>query len=287
MPAHISVMLNIIVKLLADIEDGLILDCTIGAGGHSAAIMRAVGKMVHLMGFDNDPMALAIANKVLYEFADRVSMINTDYSRAAEVLDGRLADRLLVDLGISSMQLSSERGFSFQGNQPLDMRMDPSNDVTALDILRDTPPDRLTTIFGQAGVARPRAMVRAVKNDLQAGTLKTTEDLARISRGVLGHHRKHDAATLPFMALRLAVNHEMESLERFLNDLEKITAPGGKVAILTFHSIEDRLVKRAFVELRHKGWETPYKKGLTPDEQELQDNPRARSARLRYIRRPG
>lgn len=287
MPAHISVMLNTIKELLADLEHGLILDCTIGAGGHAAAIMRSVGKTTHLMGFDNDPMAIQIARDVLDEFSDRITLVNTDYSRATEILGGRLANRILVDLGISTMQLESDRGFSFQGAQGLDMRMDPSIDVTAMDILRDTPPDRLTTIFGQAGVTRPRAMVRAIKHDLQAGTLKTTEDLARISRGVLGHHRKHDAATLPFMALRMAVNHEMESLTTFLNDLEKITAPGGKVAILTFQSMEDRLVKRAFVALRARGWETPYKKGITPDEQEVRDNPRARSARLRYIRRPG
>ena len=285
MQIHIPVMINRIVDLLGDLETGLILDCTIGAGGHAQGLMRKVGNSVELLAFDNDPMALEMSKKRLTEFVDRITFVNSDYSQAIEILDGRKADRILADLGISSMQLDSKRGFSFQGDQELDMRMDPSSDITAMDILQNTLPDQLTRLFGQVGVTRPRALVRAIKNDLQAGTLKTTKDLARISRGVLGHHRKHNPATLPFMALRLAVNHEMDSLAKFLNDLESITAPGGKVAILTFHSIEDRLVKKAFVELRTKGWETPFKKGLTPDEDDA-DNPRARSARLRYIRRP-
>ncbi len=286
MPEHVPVMLNTVIGLLAGLNVGVILDCTVGAGGHARALLEACGPDARLVGFDKDPDAIKTARKNLSGFGDRVRLVNRDYRFAAEELAGIQADRVLVDLGISSMQLASDRGFSFQGAQPLDMRMDPGSQVTAMDILRNMRPNQLAALFRDAGVTRPAVLARAIKKAIQEGSLRTTRDLAGISRAVLGHHRKHDPATLPFMALRLAVNREMDALKAFLKDLENITAPGGRVAILTFHSIEDRLVKQAFAALRTRGWETPYKKGITPDDQEVEANPRARSARLRYIRRP-
>ena len=281
---HNPVMLQEVVRDLADLNRGLILDVTVGAGGHSRAMLEATPEDVRLIGIDRDETALELAGDRLADFAGRFELYHTDFEGILDILGTRKVDRLIADLGISSMQLEQGRGFSFMDDGELDMRMDRGEGVTAMSVLRDFNVRMLEELFRLVNVPKARSFARYVKELVKQGKITSARDFARAAEEFLPKGRSHNPATLPFLALRLAVNRELEQLQYLLNILPDIAADGAKIAFITYHSLEDRLVKQTFRDfVKNYGWSLLYKKGITPQPDEVQNNPRARSARLRII----
>lgn len=290
---HESVMVAEVCRALGDIREGLIVDGTVGLGGHAEALLKSTGPRVLLLAFDRDPQALEWATQRLMPFCERVKFFHRGYEELPEVLEGLgglRADRILLDLGMSSQQLASGRGFSVRENGLLDMRYDPgSQDETAASLLKRIAEDKLGQAFAEIGqVPRPRRLAHTLKQEAAQGRVTTMEQFRQVCHKALGPRtRGMDSAILPAMVLRILVNRELERLSRFLQALPEVVAPGGKVAILSYHSGEDRLVKNAFRNLQGRGWSVLYKKGLTPSLEEVRRNPRARSARMRVVARSG
>lgn len=305
--AHTTVLAEEAVRLLAPRPGGLYCDATLGGGGHAARILAASAPDGRLVGIDRDPAALAAAGERLREFGDRATLVHGRFGDARSIL-GELGalpvDGLIVDLGISSHQVdTAERGFSFQREGPLDMRMDPSRGETCAELLARLEADELATLlreYGDEAFARPIA--RAIKAAVDAGRLDGTTALATVVAEALPArermHRKTDPATKTFQALRIAVNDELGEVERLLADFMDCLSVGGRLVVIAFHSLEDRLVKNRLRELsRHPGLpedvaramgvpSTPALRLLTrgpvvPSEAEVEANPRARSAKLR------
>jgi 16S rRNA (cytosine1402-N4)-methyltransferase len=303
---HITVLKQEVVDALAGFE-GLVLDLTVGGGGHSEALLSALPG-IRILGFDRDPVAVKAATARLASFGDRFEIVNRPFSSVIEVLSDRGLSRgargsgvpaIVADLGVSSPQFDDpSRGFSLSADGPLDMRM--GDGQTAGEYLDEVSQEELARIFWQYGdIRQSRKLARAVKNDRAEGLINTTSELAALCGRVLGKGRKHDPATLPFQALRIAVNDELGELETVLNELPNLLADGGRAAFISFHSLEDRRVKHAFRDLV-KGPEVPRGLPITGDQltdfrlvgkaasasdDELNVNPRARSARLRILER--
>lgn len=303
---HITVLKQEVVDALAGFE-GLVLDLTVGGGGHTEALLSALPG-IRILGFDRDPVAVAAATARLAPFGDRFEIINRPFSSVLDVLSERGISRkaggpgvaaVVADLGVSSPQFDDpSRGFSLSADGPLDMRMGEGQ--TAGEYLDEVEQEELARIFWQYGdIRQSRKLARAVKNDRAAGLINTTSELAALCGRVLGKGRKHDPATLPFQALRIAVNDELGELETVLDAIPDLLAEGGRAAFISFHSLEDRRVKHAFRDLA-KGPEVPRGLPVTGDQltefrlvgkaasasdQELCENPRARSARLRILER--
>jgi len=292
------------------------LDGTLGLAGHARAVLEAAGERALLMGTDRDTEALALAGQALHGFGTRVRLVHKSYS---DVVDTDLAamvalggegvragfDGILLDLGVSSLQLdTASRGFSFMHEGPLDMRMDPTLDQSAADWLAAAGEEDLVRILNEYGEERhARRMARAVMAARDEGRLGTTRDLARVAEKVLGRPPRGQVhpATRLFQALRLAVNAELEALEAGLPSLARLLAPGGRMAVISFHSLEDRLVKDFFrrestdcicppglPECRcgHKAWlRALTHKPLGAASEETDSNPRSRSAKLRAAER--
>ncbi len=303
--AHVPVMVAEVVAGLRPRPGAFLVDATVGLGGHAAALLAAAPG-AELLGLDRDPEALEIAGRRLADATGSVTLRHGSFADLTEILaaDGRPeADGVLLDLGVSSMQLDvGSRGFSFQADGPLDMRMDPEAPLDAATIVNTWSEGDLARILATHGEEpRARAVARAI---VRARPLSGTADLARVVSGVLGRGRPgHHPATRTFQALRIAVNDELGALERFLADGWRVLRPGGRLAVLAYHSLEDRRVKEAFrrwaasclcppnLPVCRCGW-TAKVRILTPRPErpgpaELAANPRARSARLRIVERLG
>jgi 16S rRNA (cytosine1402-N4)-methyltransferase len=278
-----------VVEALAPHEGGIYLDVTVGAGGHSEALLRAgAGRLI---GTDRDSVALELAGVRLAPFGERVSLHRSRFSWLDQQLDELGVDRvdgLVADLGVSSMQLDDAgRGMSFRAEGPLDMRMDGGDGETALELIERLSDDDLTEVIAKLGEERrARRVARCIKQALEAGKLTTTTELRRAVVRAVGPQRVGgiDPATRTFQALRMAVNRELDELDALLTFAAERIAPGGRVAIIAFHSLEDRMVKRS---LRDGDWEVMTRRPIKPGDAECDDNPRARSARLRVGTRPG
>ena len=312
---HQSVLFHETLTHLAVTPGGSYIDGTVGAGGHAHGILTAAGPTGRLLGLDQDPTALALAGERLAEFGDRAVLVHANFAALGEVAPrfGFLAvEGVLLDLGVSSMQLDTpERGFSFMVEAPLDMRMDPtSGQPTAADLVNDLPEGELADLIYRYGEERDsRRIARRIAAERQMAPIATTSRLAAIVLAAVGGRpagpqgRIHPA-TRTFQALRIAVNAELDVLPVALDAAVGLLQPGGRLAVLAFHSLEDRIVKQ-FISREVKGCICPpefplcqcgrsprlrpiSKGAIQADDAEIQHNPRARSVRLRVAERlPG
>jgi 16S rRNA (cytosine1402-N4)-methyltransferase len=283
------VLLAETLELLGVRGGGLWLDATVGLGGHAEAILRASAPAGRLIGVDRDAEALARAAERLRPFGERVRLEQADFRRLPELLGEQRADGILVDLGVSSLQLdSAERGFSFRVDGPLDMRMDQAQPETAADVVQRAPEAELARILYELGEERAsRRIARAIVEARRRRRITTTGELASIVRRASPRSGRPglDAATRTFQALRIRVNRELEGLADALRALAGCLRPGGRLVAIAFHSLEDRESKAAMRALGRAGYSVLTRKPLRPGEAELRRNPRARSARLRAVAR--
>ena len=285
---HKPVLLAETLELLAVRAGGFYVDGTLGMGGHAAAILQRSAPQGRLLGLDRDSEALEHAQQALAPFGDRAELRHADYRRLPELLAGRRPDGILLDLGVSSLQLDApERGFSFRADGPLDMRMDRTQGETAGDVVNRTPEHALADLIYRFGEERAsRRIARAIVAARRRRRLRTTGELAELVRRAAGRGRPGlDPATRTFQALRIHVNRELEGLGQALGAAAQALAPGGRLAVIAFHSLEDREVKQAFRALAGPGFRILTRKPVRPGADELRKNPRARSARLRGLER--
>lgn len=290
---------------------GRFCDGTLGGAGHARRILERSAPDGWLFGIDRDPAALARGRERLAPFGERVILRQGNFADVVTLLsDAGMVpvDGVLVDLGVSSFQLDqAERGFSFSADGPLDMRMDPGEGRTAAELIAKLSEHELARLIKEYGEEpASRRIARAIKQAMEGGALRGTADLARVVSGVVGAGgaRRQGAihpATRTFMALRMAVNDELGSLHRFLDTFTEALRPGGRVAVIAFHSLEDRAVKQAFSRLanpctcppglpvcvcgRKPSLSLVTRRPLRPSREEQQGNPRSRSARLRVAER--
>jgi 16S rRNA (cytosine1402-N4)-methyltransferase len=293
---HTSVLRDEAMALLAPRSGGHYCDLTVGGGGHSEAILEGSSPDGTLLALDRDGTAIEASRQRLHRFGARVTLVQSSFDRIVEVvqrLGAAPVDGFLLDLGVSSPQLDrAERGFSFSADRdgPLDMRMDRDDGQTAADLLRRVRVDELTELLRTYGEERYAGRIaRAICEAAQSGQLDTTGALAAvISRAVPPPYRygRIHPATRTFQALRIAVNDELGQLQRFLEAAPGLLADGGKVVIVAFHSLEDRIVKHRFRALAQGGgFRALTKKPIVASDAEVERNPRARSAKLRAIQR--
>jgi 16S rRNA (cytosine1402-N4)-methyltransferase len=288
--AHEPVMVRQVLSHLEPARGGVFVDCTVGLGGHARALLE--GGATRLLGLDRDRSALERATEALSAWRDRVELVHADYRDIARLLDARglRVDGLLADLGVSSMQLDAPgRGFSFRRDEPLDMRMDASSGPTAAELLDTVDEKALADVIYEFGEERrSRRVARAIVAARQAGRIETTGRLAEVVRRAISRqgYSRIDPATRTFQAIRIWVNGELDGLERFLGDASERLAPGGRMAVISFHSLEDRIVKHTLRALDVQGGLTVRtRRPEVPDEAEVARNPRARSAKLRAAER--
>jgi len=293
MPEHVPVMRADVVRALAPERGGLFVDCTLGLGGHAAAVLEAgAGRLI---GIDRDAEALAIARERLAPWAGQVELVHANYREIGRVLDERGiggVDGIVADLGVSSLQFDGEgRGFSFQRDEPLDMRMDRSTGPTAADLISELREEDLANLIYQFGEERySRRIARAIVDARRTGPVQTTGRLAALVRRAVprrGYSPIHPA-TRTFQALRIAVNGEIEGLDEFVDQACRRLAPGGRLVVLAFHSLEDRVVKHTLRRLAASEGESfrlLFRRATQPTDDEVAANPRARSAKLRAVER--
>ena len=285
---HIPVMPREVLRLLNVRRDGTYIDATVGLGGHAAAILEASAPRGRLLGLDADPQALEAARRRLAPFGDRCRLEQAWLDRCAEAGSSSgfaTVDGVLCDLGVSSLQLDDpQRGFSFQQDGPLDMRLGPDADRTAADVVNHYAEADLADVIYRLGEERrSRRIARAI---VERRPFYTTADLAEAVLAAVGRapRRRLHPATHVFRALRLEVNGELERLSRFLASVRGLLAVGGRLVAIAFHSLEDRIVKRFIREAAASnggGFRSLSKKVIRPGAEEVKRNPRARSARLR------
>lgn len=305
---HVPVLYQAVLAGLQPVPGGAYIDGTVGAGGHAAGVLAASAPDGRLLGLDRDPAALAVARERLRPFGERARLVQASYIHMASVAADFApagCDGILLDLGLSSLQLSDPaRGFAFQTDGPLDMRFDPAAAPSAAEIVNDWPLDELADIIYRYGEEpQSRQIARAIG---AARPLHSTQALAQVVAGALGGRagrgeRGHiHPATRTFQALRIAVNGELEAVAAVLPVALGLLRPGGRLAVIAFHSLEDRIVKDFFRQ-QARGADTdptiPYpapfepavdlvtRKPLTADPDELAANPRARSAKLRIVQK--
>jgi 16S rRNA (cytosine1402-N4)-methyltransferase len=295
---HQPVLLNEVLELLAPRPGGRYCDATVGMGGHARAILERATPDGSLIGLDRDRDALAVAGASLAEFGDRVTLVHAPFSQVQEVLTRAGAipvDGFLVDLGVSSPQLDRpERGFSFRQSGPLDMRMDQSQGETAGDLLRRVDEHELELIIRNYGEERYAGRVaRAIIEARDRGEVDSTGALGAIVARAMPRHEWHkNPATRTFQALRMVVNQELSQIERLLDQMTDCLRPGGRLCIIAFHSLEDRIVKRRLRALagRDGTGSAPCvrllnKHVVVASDEERDRNPRSRSAKLRAAER--
>jgi 16S rRNA (cytosine1402-N4)-methyltransferase len=301
------VLLRETIELLAVERGGLFVDCTVGLGGHSEAILQA-SPDAQVLGIDRDEEALRLARKRLAEFGGRFRAVHADFRELTRVLARAKVSAprgILADLGVSSLQLDSpSRGFSFRHEAPLDMRMDRSSGETAAELLgRLSEVEIARLIFEYGEERRSRRIAHEIVRRRERGEpVKTTKELAELVEGAIGgKQRRIHPATRTFQALRIAVNRELEGLADFVADTIDVLEPQGRLAIISFHSLEDRIIKRTLLRLSGRcqcppraprctcgAWkavEILTRRPVTPGEDEIAENPRARSAKLRVAAR--
>jgi 16S rRNA (cytosine1402-N4)-methyltransferase len=290
--SHVPVMTAEVLEFLRPDRGGLFVDCTVGLGGHARALLEAGA--TRLLGLDRDRDALARARTTLTPWASRVELVHADYREIAGVLDARQianVDGALADLGVSSLQFDAAgRGFSFQRDEPLDMRMDQSAGETAARLVARASERELADVIFQYGEERfSRRIARALVRAREEAPVDTTGRLAAIVRRAIprGGFKRIDPATRTFQALRIWVNRELEALDRFIATLAGRLCVGGRLAIITFHSLEDRIVKHTFRALEREAALATVltRKPILPTDDEIATNPRARSAKLRVAER--
>lgn len=284
---HKSVLLQEAVEWLAPRPGGLYVDGTLGLGGHSEAILKAASGKARLLGFDLDRDALARAGERLRDFSGSTEFVHANFEEVPDRLEKAdlCADGILLDLGVNSLQFDlPERGFSFREEGPLDMRMNRAQARTAADLLENLPEEELERIFREYGEERfARKVARAIVRD-RPRRFETTKDLADYVCRLLRRRGRIHPATRIFQALRIAVNRELESLKNFLQRFDKSLCGGGRLVVISFHSLEDRMVKWSFRGKADEGvGNVLTKKPLRPSFEEVSENPRARSAKLRVF----
>ena len=290
---HLPVMTAEVLQYLRPEQGGRFVDCTVGLGGHSRALLEAGA--THIVGLDRDLDALERAAETLAPWRDRVDLVHADYRSIGDVLDARQipsVDGALADLGVSSMQFDAPgRGFSFQRDEPLDMRMDRSQGETAADfVARASEVELADTIFQYGEERFSRRIARAIVQSRRDTPVTTTAQLASIVRRSIPRrgYMRIDPATRTFQALRIWVNRELDGLDRFLEAAASRLRAGARLAVITFHSLEDRIVKHTLRALEHRDAslvKVLTKRPLIPADTEVQRNPRARSAKLRVAER--
>jgi len=282
-----------VIEQLAPGRGGIFVDCTVGHGGHARAILDAGASRV--IALDRDPNALRHAAGALAPYGSRAELVHSDYRRLTEILDAcgvGAVEGILADLGVSSMQLDEAgRGFSFRRDEPLDMRMDPTSGPTAADAIRDADERTLADVIYEFGEERhARRIARAIVETRGRTAVDTTGRLADVVRRAIPKrgYSRIDPATRTFQAIRIWVNRELEGLDVFLTQAAARLRPGGRMAIIAFHSLEDRIVKHTLRSLQTAGdigLIVRTKRPVVPSEAEVQRNPRARSAKLRAAER--
>jgi len=309
-PVHKSVLLDECIEYLNIKPDGVYVDGTLGLGGHSEAILShlTTGRLV---GIDRDENAIAYASGRLKRFGEHFVPFKANFAEISSVLDAlgiEKVDGMMFDLGVSSPQLDDAgRGFSYMKDAPLDMRMDGQSPLTAKQIVNEWPEEELKRILWVYGEERYSGRIAAaIRAERENGPIETTAQLAQIIRGAMpaaALREKQHPAKRSFQAIRIAVNDELGSLEQMLQQAENRLAPGGRLLVISFHSLEDRMVKEA-IRAREDGCTCPKefpvcvcgfkqtmksvtRKPVMPSEKELEENPRARSARLRIAERVG
>jgi len=303
---HHPVLLAEAVSSLKVREDGNYLDATFGRGGHSRAIMAGLTEQGRLFTLDKDPQAIAAGMEEWSE-DPRFSIVQGSFAEMDRMVQEwgieRNLDGILLDLGVSSPQLDDpERGFSFRKGGPLDMRMDPTKGVSAAEWLRDAPEREMSRVFWEFGEERhARRIARSIVKVRQQQCLETTTQLAELVENTIGKREKKHPATRCFQAIRIFVNNELGDLVAGLDAAIRQLRPGGRLVVISFHSLEDRLVKRTFREAvrpgkvrrnipEHPDWSPSLKligKAIRPSEHEISANPRARSAIMRVAEKLG
>lgn len=301
---HVSVLLEEAVDLLDIKPDGIYVDCTAGGGGHSSAIAARL-TTGHLYSFDQDEDAVRAASERLAPFGDRVTVIRENFRNAATTLRGMGIDRIdgaTADLGVSSYQLDNEeRGFSYMADAPLDMRMDRRGSLTARDVVNNYPEEEIARILFAYGEEKfSRKIAAAIVREREAEPIENTLRLSEIIKNAIpaaARNGGHHPAKRSFQAIRIEVNSELSIIEPAIKELAGMLNVGGRISIITFHSLEDRAVKNAFAELasgcvcppnfpvcvcgKKPQMKIVTKKPVLPADSELEINPRARSAKLR------
>lgn len=281
---HVPVLRDEVVKALARKGGGKYIDGTLGAGGHAEAILNATFPDGKLLGLDGDPAALNIARDTLAPFGERAMLVHANFTAIKNVAaenNFMRAQGVLLDLGLSSMQLADmERGFSFQSDT-LDMRMDKRTPLTAMEIVNEWDEAELAALIFEYG--EERASRKIARWIVQNRPIQNAQQLANVIERAVGRHGKIHPATKTFQALRIVVNNELENLELVLPQLAQVVETGGRVAIITFHSLEDRIVKNYFKA--NADWKNLTKHPIQPTYLQKRENPRARSAKLRVAER--
>lgn len=301
---HIPVMLHETVDLLAVKPDGVYIDGTLGGGGHSEQLLKQLGEEGRLISIDRDTAAIARCQELFKGYPAQVNLVHGNFADMADIARAQgaeLVDGIMMDLGFSSFQVDeAERGFSFMKDGPLDMRMDLTQDFSAADLVNTADESDLALFIYKYGEERmSRRIAKAIVEARETKPFTTTGELAEVIARVKPRRGRQHPATKTFQALRMEVNREMECLEKGLNGALEILKPGGRLAVITFHSLEDRFVKQVFKQHRvrteslHAGgvreiFEAPpidwvTRKPVEASEEELDNNPRARSAKLRVV----
>ena len=281
---HTPVLVKEVLEALGVVSGGAYIDCTVGEGGHTEAILNAAPDCV-VIGLDRDPSALATAQERLADFGDRVHLVNASYTTLAEqgqFLEDRPVTGVLLDLGLSSLQVEDgERGFSFLRDGPLDMRFGPDEKFTADDVVNHfAERDLVRLLFEFGEEPRARRIARAI---VQRRPIRGTAHLAEVVEGTLGRRGRIHPATRTFQGIRIEVNQELQALKTVLSAAAETLQPGGRLVVISYHSLEDRLVKTTLRESTVLRVLT--KKPIFPSQEEVAYNPRSRSARMRAAER--
>ncbi|TET85374.1 16S rRNA (cytosine(1402)-N(4))-methyltransferase RsmH [Candidatus Aerophobetes bacterium] len=291
---HRAVMLKEVIWWLNIREGGVYLDCTVGAGGHSRAILDEMRGKVRIIGIDRDEEALKIASQELKEYRKQTTLIKANFKELPQILKEEnvgLVNGIIYDLGLSSMQLDSQtRGFSFRWTAPLDMRMDSSQALTAAHLVGELSQKELEDIFFELGEERwARRIAKFIVEERRQNPIKTTSNLLEVMRRAVPakfrRGRRTHFATRVFQALRIKVNEELENLRVSLSYSFDLLQKEGRVCVISYHSLEDRIVKQKFNEAKEEKLNILTKKVIRPSKKEVRINPRARSARLRVAER--
>ena len=295
---HVPVLLKDAIDFLAVKRGGTYLDATVGLGGHSYEIARRLGAPGHLIGFDKDPAALARARLILLDAGSgrrdagatpQITLIHGSFAEVGERVAPASLDGILADLGVSSLQLSDPaRGFSFQAEGPLDMRMNPMSGETAEQVVNHIDERELADVIYEFGEERrSRRIARAI---VRSRPIHTTKQLVEVvsaaARSMKWKHERIHPATRTFQALRIFVNRELDDLKALLEAAPRVLKPGGRLVVISFHSLEDRIVKDAMREgAKDKHFRLLTKKPVVASEDEIDRNPRSRSAKMRAAER--
>ena len=286
---HVPVLAEETVSLLITAKRGTYVDATLGMGGHTTRLLNALPAEASVLGIDWDPEMAGVAARALAPFGDRVKIVQGNFANIDEITarEGiRSVAGALFDLGISSLHFDkASRGFSIMNDGPLDMRINPDNPLTAYTIINQWPYEQIEHLIRICGERHSRRITRAILDARREHALETTAELgALIARVAPARGEKTHPATNTFLALRVAVNYEFDNLTRGIQKMMPLLKPGARMGIITFHSLEDRIVKETFRLMASMGgWKLVTRKPVKPAEAEIIENKRARSAKLRVI----